>query len=365
MTALRARSWRAVAALAAGLIASPLAAAGCASSVSATEPTIAFLLPESKTARYENVDRPVFEQAVADECDRCRVVSANAGQDAERQQQQAESALSQGAGVLVLDAVDVSAALSIVAAAAQRGVPVIAYDRSLATADVAAYVSFDNEAVGRLQGLSIVQALGASAAGSDGAHGVLMVGGAATDANSAALLAGARAALDGAGVDILAEHSTPDWSPDKAQEWVAGQLTQYGGRVDAVWAANDGTASGAISAMKAAGLSPVPPVTGQDAELSAVQRILSGDQHMTVYKDIAEEARTAARLAVDVLRGDTPRTTTTVDGVPAVLLAPVAVTSENLRHVIVDGGVHTIEVICVDPYRHACVEAGLIEEGGE
>lgn len=354
---------RATALVAAALLAASTVTAGCTAAAPRDVPTIAFLLPESKAARYENLDRPVFEQAVAEACPDCRVVSANAGQDAERQQQQAESALSQGARVLVLDAVDVSAAVAIVAAAAQRGVPVIAYDRSLPSADVAAYVSFDSEDVGRLQGASIVDALAERPAG--GVPGVLLLGGAATDANSAALLAGARAAFDGAGVEVLAEYSTPDWSPDKAQEWVAGQLTQFEGRVDAVWAANDGTASGAISAMKAAGLRPMPLVTGQDAELSAVQRILSGDQHMTVYKDIAEEARTAARLAVDILGGATPRTTTTVDGVPAVLLTPVAVTSENLRHVIVDGGVHTSEVICVDPYRPACVEAGLIEEPGE
>ncbi|MFI2755153.1 substrate-binding domain-containing protein [Cellulomonas sp. P22] len=336
-------------------------AAGCATDPSSTDaPTVAFLLPESKTARYEDVDRPAFEAAVAEACPECRVLTTNAAQDAERQQQQAESVLSQGAGVLVLDAVDVMAAVSVVAAATARGVPVVAYDRWL-DADVAAYVSFDSELVGRLQGESLVAELAAHPTGRT--PGVLLVGGAGTDGNSAALLAGARGALAGAGVEVLAEYATPDWSPDKAQEWVAGQLTQYAGRVDAVWAANDGTAGGAISAMKGAGLDPVPAVTGQDAELSAVQRIVSGDQHMTVYKDVADEARTAARIAVEMLQGRTPTTTTTVQGVPAVLLVPVAVTSENLRHVVVDGGVYTSEVICVDPYRRACIEAGLIEEG--
>src|SRR5665647_3037917 len=106
------------------------------------------------------------------------------------------------------------------------------------------------------------------------------------------------------GVPVLAAYDTPDWSPDKAREWVEGQLTQYGRRVIGVGAANDGTAAGAISAMRAAGLDPVPPVTGQDAELAAVQRIVAGNQYMTVYKAISQQARMAAELAVRLLRGE-------------------------------------------------------------
>ncbi len=105
---------------------------------------------------------------------------------------------------------------------------------------------------------------------------------------------------------MLAEYDTPDWSPDKATEWVEGQLTQYPGRVDGVFAASDGIAGGAIAAMKAAGLDPVPPTTGQDGELAAVQRVVSGDQYMTVYKATTQQARTAAELAVRVLRGEDP-----------------------------------------------------------
>lgn len=326
--------------------------------------TIALLLPESKTARYEAVDRPTFEQVVARRCPTCRVLYANADQDAARQQEQAESVLTQGAGVLVLDAVDVTAAASIVEAARERGVTVIGYDRFIAGARLDYYVSFDSRRVGQLQGEALVRALAESGelADRDDPPGVLLVGGAPTDANSAALEAGVRGALEGTDVRVLAAYDTPDWSPDKAQEWVAGQLTQYAGRVDAVYAANDGTAGGAISAMKAAGLDPVPPVTGQDAELAAIQRIVSGDQYMTVYKAITEQARTAAELAVRVLHGEQPATTATVEGVPALLLTPTAVTVENLGRVVVDGGLYTIEEICVQPYTRACSEAGLVGE---
>jgi D-xylose transport system substrate-binding protein len=334
-------------------------------STSAPGETIALLLPESKTARYEGVDRPTFEEVVARRCPTCRVLYANADQDAARQQQQAESVLTQGAGVLVLDAVDVTAAVSIVAAAQARGVTVIAYDRFIDDPDLDYYVSFDSRRVGQLQGEALVRALAPDGTVPDPAvpPGVLLVGGAATDTNSAALKIGVLGALDDTGIEVLAQYDTPDWSPDKAQEWVAGQLTQYAGRVDAVYAANDGTAGGAISAMKAAGLDPVPPVTGQDAELAAIQRIVSGDQYMTVYKAITEQARTAAELAVRVLHGEDPATTATVGGVPALLLTPTAVTADNVRRIIVDGGVYTIEEICVQPYTRACSEAGLVEEG--
>lgn len=318
--------------------------------------TIAFLLPESKTARYESLDRPVFEQAVADACDDCSVIYANANQDPARQQQQAESALTQGAGVLVLDAVDAAAAASIVAAAQDRGVPVIAYDRFLAGADH--YVSFDSMRIGRLQGEALLDALDAE--GQTDA-GILVVNGAVTDTNAAALREGLRRALEGSGVRVLAEYDTPDWSPDKAQDWVSGQLAVFGRDVAGVYAANDGTAGGAVAAMRAAGLGRVP-VTGQDAELTAVQRIVSGDQHMTVYKPFDEQARTAAGLAVSFLEGTEPAVTQTVEGVPAELLEPVAVTRGTIREVLVDAGVYTVAQICVDPYTQACVDAGLLEQ---
>ena len=357
--------------VAGAVLAALLGVAACtpAGSATAHAPTIALLLPESKTARYEGIDRPTFESVVAARCPTCHVLYANADQDAARQQQQAESALTQGASVLVLDAVDVSAATSIVAAARSRGVVVIAYDRFIANAPLDYYVSFDNHRVGQLQGEALVHALGldhstdATATATGRRKGVLLVGGAVTDPNSSVLKAEVLTALADHDVDVLAEYDTPDWSPDKAQEWVAGQLTQFAGRVDAVYAANDGTAGGAISAMKAAGLDPVPPVTGQDAELAAVQRIVSGDQYMTIYKAISQQARSAAELAVRVVKGETPAMTVRVGGVPALLLTPVAVTKTDVQRVLIDGGVFTTEEICVQPYRQACVHLGLLGGG--
>lgn len=316
--------------------------------------TIAFLLPESKTARYESIDRHHFIKVARQRCPDCRVLYTNADQDAAQQQSQAEAALTQGAQVLVLDAVDAASAVTIISAAHERGVPVVAYDRFLPEADY--YVSFDSERIGNMQGEALVNYFETSEIADPG---ILVVNGSPTDPNSPALRRGLERALEGSDVRILAEYDTPDWSPDKAQDWVAGQMTQFLGEVDGVYAANDGTAAGAISAIRAAGVRPVPPVTGQDAELAAVQRIVTGNQNMTVFKPFSQQARTAAELAVRLLDGQTPAATAVVDGVPSMLLAPLAVRQETVRSVLISGGVFTRAEICAEPFAAACDDAGL------
>ncbi|WP_243077234.1 sugar ABC transporter substrate-binding protein [Microbacterium sp. SS28] len=323
-----------------------------------TEGTIALLLPDVKTARYETFDRPFFEERVAELGD-FRVLYANADQDAEKQQQQAESALAAGAEVLVLDAVDTKAAASIVAAANAQGVPVVSYDRLISGGGLAYYVSFDNEKVGVLQATALVEALEARGPGApDG--GILMVNGSPTDSNSAKFHEGADRVLDASGVRILAEYETPDWSPDKAQEWVSGQVAQYGERIEGVYAANDGTAGGAVSALKAAVVDPFPIVTGQDAELAALQRIVTGDQYMTVYKAIKPQAERAAEVAVALLRGEPVTAPLEIDGTPTTLLDPVAVTVDNLLDTVVADGFWTVEDICTPDYAAACTAAGIL-----
>ncbi len=357
----RARAGRAPSVLVGALVGA-LALGGCVVGPPETssEPVIAFLLPESKTSRYETIDRPEFEGAIAENCPECRVIYANAGQSAARQQAQAESALSQGARVLVLGAVDSVAARGIVEAAEDRGVPVIAYDRFISGAPLDYFVAYDAGRVGQIQGTALADALeGVAGPG----EGVLLVHGAPTDSNAASIKDGLEEALWGSGLTILAEYDTPDWSPDASQQWVESQLTQFGDRVVGVYAANDGTAAGAISAMRAAGLDPVPPVTGQDAELAAIQRIVAGDQLMTVYKRIGQEARLAATIAVRLLRGEEPTADLLVEGVPSRLLIPVEVTRDTVGSVIVDGGVFTVDEICTPTYRSACADLGLLEEG--
>ena len=324
----------------------------------APEGTIGLLLPEAQTARYEASDRPTFVSVVDRRCPGCTVLYANAGQDAAAQLTQAESMLAQGADVLVLDAVDTVAAVGIVVQAKRLGAQVIAYDRFVDGADY--YVSYDYEFIGFLLGSALVSAVKERADG--GRPGVLLAHGSATEPNALAIAAGTRRALEGEDIDVLAEYYTPDWSPDKAIEWTEAMLTRFPGQVDGILAANDGIAGGAIAAAKAAGLDPVPVTTGQDGELAAVQRIIAGDQFMTVYKATDQQAQTAAELAVRVLRGEDPRATVVIEGVPTQLLAPRAVGAADVEHVIVDGHVYSTEEICVPAYVDACERAGLLAE---
>lgn len=348
---------RAVVAAVAAL-ATALALLGCSAPVT-QDLTIALLLPEVKTARYEGVDRPAFVDAVAATCATCTVLYANAQQDAARQQQQAESFLIRGADVLVLAAVDAEAALGIVAEATTRGVPVIAYDRFLEDPDVAYYISFDPGRVGQLQAQSLVDGLEERGITTGG---VLLTYGAVTDANSPDLRRSVETVMAASDLTVLAETTIPDWSPDKAQEWVATQMSRYRDQVVGVYAANDGLAAGAISAIRAAGVTDMPLVTGQDAELAAVQRIVAGEQYMTVYKSIRQQAQIAAGKAVSLARGEEIDAPTEVRGVPTMLLSPVAVTLRDIEPVLVRQGVFGLDEICVEPYAQACAAAGLTEE---
>jgi D-xylose transport system substrate-binding protein len=324
-------------------------------------PTIALFLPESKTTRYEAFDRPLFEAKVKALCAECKLLYANADQDAAKQQQQVESALAQGADVLVLDAVDASAVASLVHQAKQKKVPVIAYDRLISSISYEYYVSFNNVRVGEMQGQALLDAL--DKAGTTGKGKIVMINGAPTDPSSADYKAGAHKVLDGK-VQIGREFDTPDWSPDKAQQQMEQAITALGrDNVVGVLSANDGMAGGAIAAMKRAGYTTLPPITGQDAELAAVQRILTGEQYMTIYLDIRQEAEKSAELAVALVKGQKPAAPAKVANgsgdIPAFLLDPVAVTADKIKDTIVKDGFYKASEICTGPVVPACAKAGI------
>ena len=186
----------------------------------------------------------------------------------------------------MLDPVDGKAAAAVANSAKGQGVPVVAYDRFIAGVDY--YVSFDNETVGKTQAQTLVDIL---KKGGKTSGDVVMINGSPTDPNAADFKKGAHSVLDSSGYKVAAEYDTPDWSPDKAQAWMEGQISAVKGNLVGVYAANDGTAGGAIAALKGGGVTPLPPVTGQDAELAAIQRILAGDQAMTIYKPIKPRGR--------------------------------------------------------------------------
>jgi D-xylose transport system substrate-binding protein len=324
---------------------------------------IALLLPESKTTRYEAQDRPNFERKVKELCADCEIIYSNADQDASKQQTQAEAAITNGANVLVLDPVDSASAGAIVTRAKQSKIPVISYDRLITDADVDFYISFDNEKVGKLQGDALLKALGTPAGKS-----IIQINGAPTDNNAKLFKAGAHSVLDTSGVKIAKEYDTPDWSPDKAQTEMEQAITAVGkDKINGVLAANDGTGGGAIAAMKGAGIDPKKvPVTGQDAELAAIQRILAGEQYMTVYKAIIPEAEGAAELAVALAQGK-PAPAGKVNGkvdngskqVESILLQPVVVTKANVNDTIIKDGFLKAAEICTAEYKSACTAAGI------
>jgi D-xylose transport system substrate-binding protein len=326
--------------------------------------TIALLLPESETARYESQDRPLFEAKVEELCPDCDIIYNNADQDAASQQSQAEAALTNGADVLVLDPVDSVSAASIVGQAEQRDVPVVSYDRLINDAPIDYYISYDNERVGELQAEALTQRLADEGVTSGD---LVMINGAPTDNNATLFKRGAHSVLDDSDYTIGVEYDTPDWSPSEAQQEMEQAITRLGqdGFVG-VYAANDGTAGGAIAAMKAAGIDPLPPITGQDAELAAIQRILAGEQYMTVYKAIKPEAEIAAEVAIALGRGEDPpedQVNQQVDNgqgeVPSMILDPVAVTVDNVADTIVADEFWTVEQICEGDYATACEEAGI------
>jgi D-xylose transport system substrate-binding protein len=326
--------------------------------------TIALLLPETKTTRYEEKDRPLFTNKVKELCPDCKIFYQNASQDPNKQQQQAEAAITNGANVIVIDAVDVKSVGPIVQHANQKNIPVIAYDRLIPNQDIAFYVSFDNVKQGRVQAQSLVDKLGSGAKGKS----IVMVNGAPTDPSAGDYKKGAHQVLDKSGLKIAKEFDTPDWSPDKAQLEMDQSVTSLGkdGFVG-VYSANDGMAGGIIAALKGAGIDPKSkPVTGGDSEAAAIQRILTGEQLSTIYLAIKQQAETSAQLAVAAAQGKMDPdglAKAKVDNgskqVPSVLLSPIAVTKDNIQDTVIKDGFLTVDEICTGKYKAACKEAGL------
>jgi simple sugar transport system substrate-binding protein/D-xylose transport system substrate-binding protein len=318
---------------------------------------IAFLMPDQASTRYEKQDHPLFEERLKQLCSGCQVIYQNADSDPAKQQQQATSAITQGAKVMVVDPVDAASMASTLNQAKSRGIKVVAYDRPFPKFKVDFYVSFDNEKIGKLISTSLVDHLKSTGAASKG--GILQVNGSPTDAAAGLIKKGIHEGVDPSGIKALAEFDTPDWVPAKAQDWVSGQVSKYKGQIVGVVAANDGTGGGAISAFKAAGLNPVPPVTGNDAELAAIQRIVNGDQYNTINKPIKIVASAAADAAYALLQGKQPKTTATVFGSPSALFTPFVVTQKNLKKQMIDSGLMNASEVCAKAYAKGCKALGI------
>jgi D-xylose transport system substrate-binding protein len=326
--------------------------------------TIALLLPENHTPRYEAADRPNFEAKVKDLCSDCKILYSNATQDASKQQSQAEAALTQGAKVLVVDAVDAGSAGAIVSKAKAQDVPVVSYDRLITNADVDYYISFDNVQVGKVQGETLIKGLKAQGKATGP---VVMLAGDPADNNAKLFKQGANEALKAGSVKIAKSYDTPGWTADKAQNEMQQAITALGNSGFAgVLAANDDLGGAAIAAMKGAGIKPSSrPTTGQDATVAGLQRILTGEQYMTVWKPNKPEADAAAEIAVALAKGDdipsglvNEQVNNGNKDVPSVILTPVAVLKNNVNKVVEGGDVKKSD-LCKGSFASACSSAGV------
>lgn len=316
-------------------------------------PTIALMLPESKTTRYEKFDRPLFEAKVKELCDECTIDYYNADQDESKQNEQVDSAIGKGADVVVLDPVNGDGAGGMVKSIQDSDAKVIAYDRFIEGADY--YMSFDNFTVGKMQAEALVEATGDKG-------DILMLNGAPSDPNAAQFKEGAHSVLDKSGLEIVAEYDNPDWSPDNAQQWVTSQLAKFDAAdIAGVYAANDGQAGGAISGLTGAGVSEadLPPVTGQDAELEAIQRILSEQQAMTIYKPIKVEAEQAAETAVALANDEEVDAPDEYEGIASFIFDPIVVTRDNVADTVVKDGFFSAKDLCTGDAAAACDELGI------
>jgi D-xylose transport system substrate-binding protein len=327
--------------------------------------TVGVLMPEKTNTRYEEFDYPIIKAKVASLTEnKGQTVYANGEADADKQAAQMQRMIDDRVDVILLDAVDSHAIAGMVKKAKDAGIPVIAYDR-LAEGPIDAYVSFDNELVGEVQGRSIMEALGGKADTSDK---IVMMNGSPTDPNAGQFKAGARSELEGK-VTISESFDTKGWSPEEAQSNMTEALDKIGkDNIAAVYSANDAMAGGIIKALEAAGVTKLPPITGQDAELSAVQRIVAGEQYMSVYKPYPQEAEAAAEMAVariqgkdikfDALASDKVDSPTDKD-ISAQLVPVVALTKANIKSTVVADGIYKISDICTSDYKAACEAIGL------
>ncbi len=339
--------------------ASTLVASLLATAAVAQDATVAFLMPDQASTRYEQHDWPGFQAAMGELCPDCTLIYQNGNADVALQQQQFNSVIAQGASVIVLDPVDSAAAAALVQIAHSQNVQVIAYDRPIPDTPADFYVSFDNEGIGRAIAQSLVDHL--QATGVPEGAGVLQVNGSPTDAAAGLIRDGIDSALDNSPYVTLSEFDTPDWAPPRAQEWVAGQITRFGSDIMGVVAANDGTGGGTIAALMAAGADPLPPVTGNDATIAALQRIIAGTQYNTISKPSEIVAAAAAEVAVTLLNGEEPEATTELYNTPSQLFVPAVVTRENIVAEIFDSGIQTPDEVCTGEYVDPCREMGIID----
>lgn len=310
------------------------------------------ILPDTTSSpRWEAGDRPALTKAFKDAG--FDAVVQNAQGDESRYATLGDQELNGGCGVMILTDYN-SAGVAVAAKAKKQDIPVIAYDRPLKGADY--YVSFDNEQVGALEGQSVVDGL--KAAGKDPATAsVVFLGGDPKDGNAAFFKTGATKAMAAAGITKPAFDVPGTWDGPTAGTRFEQAYTSLGGKVDAVWAANDTNAAAAITVLDKNG--KTVPVSGQDASVAGLQNVLLGKQTATVYKPYQLEATAASDLAIQLLKGKKPSVSKKLaDGTPYIATTPVLVGPDSVQKVVSDGNAKASD-ICTADVAAACAKYGV------
>ncbi len=341
-----------------------MAACGSTSNGREKTPKIGVILPDTKSStRWENQDLRYLQEAF--ESAGVKYDIQNALGDKAAFQSIADQMLGSGVTVLMIVNLDSGTGKAVIDKAKAQKVPVIDYDRLTTNGGASYYVSFDNVAVGRLQGEGLVKCLSAKPTKNPV---VAELNGSPTDNNAALFKQGYDSVLqpkyDSKAYTKGPDQSVPDWDNRAAGQIFEQMLTQAGNDIDGVVAANDGLANAVISVLSRKGLAGKVPVTGQDATAQGIQNILRGDQCMTVYKAVKQEATAAALLAVSLATGQNIKVGQTVkdpgsgEQVRAQLLTPQAITKENIN-IVIDDGYLSKSDICTASFAEACRNAGL------
>ena len=302
--------------------------------------TIGIALPTQREERWV-LDKEAFESIAAEMG--VAVAIQIADNDAARQQNQVENLIAQGVSALIVAAHDGTAARSMVELAHGAGIPIIAYERLITDSAVDLFITFDSFMTGYLMGQYIVDTVESG--------NIVLLKGDPQDSTSAILREGSMAAmqekLDSGAYTIVMEMDCRDWAPSEALRHMEQALTANDNDIQGVIAPNDGTAGGVIQALAAQGLAGHVPVTGQDAEVDAIKRIIEGTQGMTVFGDVRELAVFAFQTAVDMASGGTAPSTDVLDNgafqTPVYRFPGTTVTQQNWEEVVVNSGYMTMD----------------------
>jgi D-xylose transport system substrate-binding protein len=319
---------------------------------------IGVILPDTKSSvRWESKDRPELEAAF--KAAGVQYTIQNAEGSADNMATIADGMIADGVTVLAIVNLDSDSGASIQQKAGSQGVKTIDYDRLTLGGSADVYVSFDNTTVGELQGQGLVDCLAGKQSN------VVFLNGSPTDNNATLFTGGAHSVVDKTPtIKIVGEQAVPDWDNDKAVTIFEQMYTAADGKVDGVYAANDGLAGSVISILEKNGRAGQVPVTGQDATVEGLQNILAGTQCMTVYKSAKEEAGALAAAAIALAKGEQPKTNSTSRDdkgnrdVPSVLLTPKSITKDTINVVFNDGG-QSKKDVCAGQFAAACTAAGL------